>query len=76
MSVYIKLREPWHKVPVLNGDSIANYERMNVTPHKGTSYGEVERIHLGELKLAHKLGCELIKLDSLESLDIDFGGNK
>ncbi len=69
MTHYVKLLEPWHRVPLLSDDSIAQYGPMNVEPHKGTTYGEVERVHLAELKLARKLGCELIKLDKLESIE-------
>jgi hypothetical protein len=69
MTIYVKLREPWHRVPLLSDESIANYKLMNVDPHKGTSYGEVERIHLAELKLAKKLGHELIRLDKLEIIE-------
>ncbi len=68
---YVKLKEPWHRVPLLTDESINNYEKLNVTPHKGTSYGEVERIHLAELKLARKFGCELIKLYKLENIEAD-----
>lgn len=70
MTRYIKLLEPWHRIPLLSEESIAKYSALNVVPHKGTSYGEVERIHLAELKLARKLGCELIKLDKLETIEM------
>ena len=71
MSIYIKLIQPWHRVPLLSDESIAQYGQINVEPHKGTTYGEIERVHLAELKLARKLGCELIRMDQLESVEVN-----
>lgn len=71
MSIYVKLQEPWHRVPLLKKESIEQYKKYNVDLHKGTSYGEVERIHYEELKLAAKMGCELIKVESLEHIEVN-----
>jgi hypothetical protein len=69
MSIYVKCIEPFSRVPLLNDESIQMYDDHNVKPHRGTTYGEVERVHLAELKLARKLGCDLIRVEKLETVE-------
>lgn len=69
-SLYIALREPWHRIPLLKQESIDKYLKLNVIPHKGTSYGEVEKRHWQELKAAAKAGCELIKIPQIEEITV------
>lgn len=68
--IYIKLKEPWHRVPFLKQESIDKYFEFNVKPHQGTSYGEVERRHWQELKAAHKAGCDLAAITDIEEVPV------
>ncbi len=43
---------------------------MNVKPHIGTSYGDVEKKHWQELKAALKSGCDLAKVPSIEEVSV------
>lgn len=67
---YVALREPWHRVPLLEQESINQYYEMNVMPHTGTSYGDVEKKHWQELKAAFKAGCDLAKVPSIEEITL------
>lgn len=62
---YVKLIEPWDRVPLLTQESIDRYFEHNVKPHIGTSYGEVEKQHWQGLKLAYRHQCELISLPAV-----------
>lgn len=71
MSIYVKILEPFAKVPFLSKESLDIYEKHNVLPHIGTSYGEVEKKLLKEMRLANKLGCDLMKLEKLEIIELN-----
>lgn len=47
------------RFPVLSRQSLDDYQRINVAPHAGTSYGKEEaRLYRGMVE-AHKQGVEL-----------------
>jgi hypothetical protein len=69
MTYYIKLTEPWERVPLLTDKSIADYEQ-SIIPFKGTSYGDVEEKALRGIKLARKLGVELLSVETLDFIEV------
>lgn len=49
-----------NRVHLFDSETLDRYYKNNVLPNKGTTYGEVELLMYREMRLANKIGAELI----------------